>query len=84
MIKTIVVDNDALIRDIVQKILEDNSQIELIHKAEDGFDALEYLEINKVDLVLLDIGMPKINGIEVEVEDHKPKTFQDVLWDEFF
>ena len=55
MIKTIVVDNDALIRDIVQKILEDNSQIELIHKAEDGFDALEYLEINKVDLVLLDI-----------------------------
>ena len=51
MIKTIVVDNDALIRDIVQKILEDNSQIELIHKAEDGFDALEYLEINKVDLV---------------------------------
>lgn len=26
----------------------------------------------------------KINGIEVEVEDHKPKTFQDVLWDEFF
>jgi len=65
MIKTIVVDNDALIRDIVQKILEDNSQIELIHKAEDGFDALEYLEINKVDLILLDIGMPKINGIEV-------------------
>ena len=26
----------------------------------------------------------KINGIDVEVEDHKPKTFQDVLWDEFF
>ncbi len=76
MIKTMVVDNDALIRDIVEKILEENSQTELIFKAESGFDALEYLEREQVDLILLDIGMPKMNGIEVlqEIKLLKPKV----------
>lgn len=65
MINTIIVDNDSLIREIVEKILEDNNQIKLIFKAEDGYECLDYLEKNKVDIVLLDIGMPKMNGIEV-------------------
>lgn len=65
MINTIIVDNDSLIREVVEKILEDNNQIKLIFKAEDGYECLDYLEKNKVDIVLLDIGMPKINGIEV-------------------
>lgn len=65
MINTIIVDNDSLIREVVEKILEDNNQIKLIFKAEDGYECLDYLEKNKVDIVLLDIGMPKMNGIEV-------------------
>ena len=65
MINTIIVDNDSLIREVVEKILDDNNQIKLIFKAEDGYECLDYLEKNKVDIVLLDIGMPKMNGIEV-------------------
>ncbi len=65
MINIIVVDNDTIIRDIVQRILEDSDKIHLDGKFEDGYSALEYIKKNKVDLVLLDIGMPKINGMEV-------------------
>lgn len=76
MIKTMIVDNDSLIREIVQKVLEDNNQIELMYKAEDGLECLKLLEKNPVDLVLLDIGMPKMNGIEAlqNIKQFHPKV----------
>ncbi|MEE9594215.1 MAG: response regulator [Candidatus Hydrothermarchaeales archaeon] len=60
--KILVVDDESQIRFIVRKMLED-AKYEVI-EAKTGEECLEILEREKVDLVLMDIMMPGINGWE--------------------
>lgn len=61
--KILIVDDDAEIRKVISIYLE-NEGFET-YKAENGQEALKMIEENKVDLVLLDIMMPGMNGLEV-------------------
>ena len=59
----LVVDDSAAIRKILQRVLRQTGMaIETIHEAGDGEEALKLLGSNKVDLVLTDINMPKMDG----------------------
>lgn len=60
--RILVVDDEEGAREALEVILEDFYAIE---SAEDGASALERLRSQAFDLVLLDIGMPEVNGIEV-------------------
>lgn len=62
MNKILVVDDDSNIRELIRLILKKES-FEVI-EATDGEDALEKIEKNKVDLVVLDIMMPNMDGWE--------------------
>ncbi|ARC86280.1 hypothetical protein U732_141 [Clostridium argentinense CDC 2741] len=61
--KVLIVDDDNEIRNIVSIYLK-NEGYEVL-QAENGYEALELIKAESIDLVLLDIMMPKINGIEV-------------------
>jgi two-component system response regulator VanR len=61
--KILIVDDDAEIRKVISIYLE-NEGFE-IYKAENGQEALKIIKENEVDLVLLDIMMPGMNGLEV-------------------
>ena len=61
--KILVVDDEKLIRNVIREYLA-NEKYEVL-EAENGFDALRVLETNKVDLIILDIMMPKVDGITV-------------------
>lgn len=63
MSKILIVDDDEEIRKVTGIYLE-NEGFEIL-KAENGHEALRIIRENEVDLVLLDIMMPGINGIEV-------------------
>lgn len=63
MAKILVADDEQSIREILRIYLE-NEGYEVI-EAEDGADALRKIELDKPDLVLLDIMMPILDGIEV-------------------
>ncbi len=63
-IKIMIVDDHALMREGLTKILEMQDGFKVVFKAADGFEALAYIEQETVDIVLLDINMPNINGIE--------------------
>jgi two-component system, LytTR family, response regulator len=65
MIKTLIVDDELLARAIVKKFLEIHTDFELVGEAADGFEALKMIKTHKPDLLILDIQMPKITGLEM-------------------
>jgi two-component system invasion response regulator UvrY len=64
MIKVLVVDDHQLVRGGVVSILARTADIEVIGEAEDGEDAIASIEDRRPDVVLMDLNMPGIGGIE--------------------
>ena len=62
----LVVDDSAAIRKILTRVLRQTGMaIQTIHEAGDGQDALAVMAQHKVDLVLTDINMPKMDGLQL-------------------
>ncbi|HUK15832.1 MAG TPA: response regulator [Bryobacteraceae bacterium] len=62
----LVVDDSAAIRKILQRVLRQTGMaIRTIHEAGDGQEALAVLKAQRVDLVLTDINMPKMDGLQL-------------------
>ncbi|HLR34731.1 MAG TPA: response regulator transcription factor [Tissierellales bacterium] len=64
-ITVIIVDDHALMREGLMKILEMDDNIDVIGEASNGKEGMEKILEYKPDIVLLDINMPKMNGVEV-------------------
>ena len=78
-IKIMITDDHSMIREGLRNLLELDGDIEVIAEAEDGLDCLEKLETIKPDVLLLDINMPKMNGLEVLKKLRDNKTVVKVL-----
>ena len=62
----LVVDDSAAIRKILQRVLRQTGiAIRTIHEAGDGQQALEVLKAQRIDLVLTDINMPVMDGLQL-------------------
>lgn len=64
-IKVIIADDHKLIRQGIIQLLEFDQDIEIVGQAMDGVDCLSIINKVPADVLLLDINMPKKNGIEV-------------------
>lgn len=75
-IKVVIVDDHALIREGIKKLLELEESFEIQALAGDGFEALEVIKAQKPDVVLLDINMPNMNGIDClkQIKSDFPET----------
>lgn len=62
-IQVLVVDDSAIIRQILRDILSADERIEVVGIAKDGIDALEKIAKLKPDVVTLDINMPRMDGL---------------------
>lgn len=62
--RVIICDDQALIRDGLQLLLDLEREIEVVGKASDGSQALELVAEKRPDLVLMDLKMPGMNGVE--------------------
>ena len=78
MINTLIVDDSALVRDILRDFLEGDTNFKIIGEAEDGEEAVEKILSLNPDLVTLDIEMPKMNGLEV-IEVVMKKVFVPIV-----
>lgn len=67
-IKVFVVDDHLIFRNGLIGLLQELSTIEIVGEASNGIEFLEKFEILKPDIVLMDITMPKMNGIEATKE----------------
>jgi len=64
-ISIIIVDNHPAIRESIKTLLlNEDSRFEILKEFENGLEVIPYLKTNKPDVILLDINMPKMNGIE--------------------
>ena len=62
----LVVDDSAAIRKILTRVLRQTGMaIQTIHEAGDGQEALAVMALHRVDLVLSDINMPKMDGLQL-------------------
>jgi len=63
--KCLVVDDDALSREIVEDLIKSDSELEHIHSCKDAMEAFHFLQENPIDLMFLDVEMPKMSGIDL-------------------
>lgn len=64
-IKCLIVDDEPIGREIIEKFVKELSYLELVAVCEDAFEALDILQNTPIDLLFSDIQMPKINGLEL-------------------
>lgn len=63
-IKILIADDHKLFREGTITLLSENQDIEIIGQAEDGKEAIKKAKETQPDILIIDIGMPMINGIE--------------------
>lgn len=75
--KLLIADDEYFIRKRIKKIIQDSDlNFNIIIEAENGEEVLTHLQETPVDLVLLDIKMPHMSGLEVceQIQNHYPTT----------
>lgn len=63
MIKIIIADDQELIRESLKIVLGTHDDIQVIGVAGDGFEVLDILKCEKADIILMDIRMPRMDGV---------------------
>jgi two-component system, NarL family, response regulator DegU len=64
----VIIDDHQLFREGVKRILEFDANFEVVAEGDDGCDALALVENYHPDVVIMDINMPKLNGVEATRE----------------
>ncbi|AWO00541.1 DNA-binding response regulator [Chitinophaga alhagiae] len=84
MIKTVLIDDEPLARELVREYLQAYPQIEVVAECSDGFEGLKAIQQYQPDLLFLDIQMPKINGFEMlELVDKLPCVIFTTAFEEY-
>jgi DNA-binding NtrC family response regulator len=76
MSKILIIEDEAAIRRVLKKIISEENDAYQVEEAEDGLRGIEMIKDTDFDLVLCDIKMPKMDGVEVleKAKKIKPET----------
>ncbi|MTI22394.1 response regulator [Fulvivirga sp. RKSG066] len=84
MIKTVIIDDEKLARDVIKAYLKKESNINIVAECANGFEGMKAIQEHEPDLIFLDIQMPKLTGFEMlEVLEHKPVIIFSTAYDEY-
>jgi DNA-binding NtrC family response regulator len=82
-LKTLIVDDESELRKSVVSVLKNtNLSIEFeIEEASNGLEALSMVKAKPYDLILMDVRMPEMNGLDAlkEIKEHDPRTFVVIM-----
>ncbi|HHV45747.1 MAG TPA: response regulator transcription factor [Tissierellia bacterium] len=76
MIKVLIVDDQALIREGLSLMLDLYDEIEIAGEANNGEEAIDFLKKEEIDVILMDIRMPVMDGVEATkvIKEKYPNT----------
>ncbi len=84
MIRCLIVDDEPLSRDVLRSFVGDHPDLEIAGEAKDALEAMSLLTAESVDLLLLDINMPKLSGINFYKSlNNKPYVIFTTAYPEF-
>ena len=69
--RVLLADDHSLVRRGMRSLLESEGSVEVVAEAADGLEALRLCEEHHPDLLILDVAMPKLNGIDVAARSQK-------------
>ena len=64
-IKLAIIDDELLSRNMIKKLIQDNEQYEVAADFADGKSAVNWLRYNEIDILLCDMQMPEMNGVDL-------------------
>jgi two-component system, NarL family, response regulator NreC len=77
-LRVLLADDHSIVRRGMRALLETDPSVEVVAEASDGLEALRMCEEQRPDLLILDVAMPKLNGIDVAARaqkmPHPPRT----------
>lgn len=73
--KVLIADDHAILREGIRRILDESPGYEVVAEAADGAEAISAIESHDIDVAILDINMPKTNGLDTlkHIKAVKPK-----------
>ncbi len=84
MIKYIIIDDEYIAHDIIKGYCDMLPNMQLMKHCYDALEALEYLSSNAVDLIFLDLNMPKLKGFDfLKTLSNKPKVIVTTAYKEY-
>jgi len=87
--RIIIADDHELVREVMRSMLHSEPDLQIIDEAKDGQEAIELTRLQRPDLVLMDVRMPKVSGLKATqtIKDELPTTkvlivsaYDDPFW----
>ncbi|PDQ35166.1 MAG: DNA-binding response regulator [Candidatus Lumbricidophila eiseniae] len=78
-IRIALVDDQALIRTGLRMVLENEPDIDVVNEAEDGHGAIELARVHRLDVILMDVRMPRLDGIAATTAILRQETAPKVI-----
>jgi DNA-binding NarL/FixJ family response regulator len=74
--RIVIAEDHTILREGLKSLLSSHAEFEIVGEAEDGREAIRRVEERKPDLILTDLSMPRMNGMEAirEIKRESPKT----------
>ena len=79
MIKLLIADDHKMLRDGINAMIANSNEIEIVGEASNGIEVLKLLEVIEADVLLLDINMPHMDGVETCKRVNKLYPFVNIL-----
>ena len=84
MIRYLTIDDEFIAHEIIKGYCDVLPNMQLMKHCYDAIEAIEYLKTNTVDLIFLDLNMPKLKGFDfLKIIDHPPKVIVTTAYKEF-
>ena len=83
-IRCLIIDDEPLAQRVLERYIQEIPALELVQKCNDALQAIEILKEKRIDLIFLDINMPKLTGLEfLRILKHPPLVIITTAYAEF-